>query len=171
MSIFPVPVIHPQLYTRHVLEPWEYKWNAANEDFDRVCYQPIQIMEPQNNPAPNVNGLNRYPSHPIRLEDMSEATIERLTPERVIRRPEPPPRPPPPVFGRRGKDSSNPVVVDSPAETSHLHVAESPASPDPSPPTSPVNMPTKRPAPSPPVSPSRVRCDSPRYIPLQNHQF
>lgn len=46
------------------------------------------------------------------------------------------------------------------------------SSPDPSPPTSPVNTLTKRARPSTPVSPSRVRCDSvPRYIPLQNHQY
>lgn len=93
-----------------------------------------------------------------------------LAPHRVAR-PEQPPRPMHPVFGSSG----NPIVVD-PAETSHVHVTESPASPDPSTPTSPVNTPTKRatpsPPPSPPVSPSKVRCDSvPRYIPLQDHQF
>lgn len=42
-----------------------------------------------------------------------------------------------------------------------------PASPDPAPPCSPVNSPTA----SPPVSPSRVRCNGPVYIPLQDHQY
>lgn len=141
MSYFPVPVVHPKLYTRHVLELWEYKWNATNEDFDRVCYQPIQIMEPSNNPAPNVNGLNRYPSHPIRLnlEDMSQATIERLAPERVVRRPGPLPRPPSPVFGRRqvndSVDIEDVIVLDDllpfSAAKHQIHVLDSPASPDP----------------------------------------
>lgn len=57
----------------------------------------------------------------------------------------------------------------------HAISVESPDSPDHSPATSPTNTPTKRlvpsPAPSPAPSPSRVRCDSPVYIPLQDHQY
>lgn len=109
---------------------------------------------------------------------MSKETIERLVPE--VRRPLP--RPPPPVLGRRDPSSEDIILVDvpspaetssvhSPAETSHVHVLDSPASPDPSPPCSPVDTPSKRPAPSPTVSPSKVRCEGPRYILLQDTQF
>lgn len=84
-------------------------------------------------------------------------------------RPEQPRRPLAPALGT----SVNPIVVMESAESDLVRVFESPASPDPSPPTSPVDTPTRRTTPSPPpVSPSRVRCDSvPRYIPLQNHTF
>lgn len=92
-------------------------------------------------------------------------------------RPEAPPRPPQPNFGRREDlipgDSGRPIVVDStspvnsPAETNHVFVTEPPTSPDPSPPCSPVNTPSS----SPPVSPSREMCESPVYIPLQDHQY
>lgn len=85
--------------------------------------------------------------------------------------------PPPPNFGRREDlipgDSGCPIVVDSTspvnskAETNHVFVTEPPTSPDPLPPCSPVNTPSS----SPPVSPSRERCESPVYIPLQDHQY
>lgn len=49
---------------------------------------------------------------------------------------------------------------------------DSPASPEPEPVTCVVNTQTKRAAtPSPPASPSRFRCESPLYIPLQDHQY
>lgn len=168
MSFFPVPVIHPELYTRHILELWQYRWNPAREDYDRVSYQVVQIAEPINNPVPNVNGLNsNNPAHPIRLEALRPEIRALLQPHRETG-PEPPRRPITPVFG----SSANPIVVMENAETSHVRLFESPASPDPSPPTSPVNTPTKRPAPSPPVSPSKVRCDNrPRYVEMQDHQF
>lgn len=105
MSFFPVPVIHPQLNSRHVLELWQYQWNEGRQDFDRVSYQPIQFVEPDNNPVPNVTGLNRYPAHPIRLDDLSAATIEMLAPGRVAR-PEQPSRPMAPVFGNSSGGSS-----------------------------------------------------------------
>lgn len=119
------------------------------QDYDRVSYQPIQIMEPPNNPAPNVVGLSRSQSHPVML-DLPQKTIAMSAP----------------VIGSSG----NPIVLD-PADISHVYVAESPASPDPSPPTSPVNTHKKRQAPSPPVSPSKVRYEGLRYLPMQDHQF
>lgn len=56
------------------------------------------------------------------------------------------------------------------AETNHVRVFESPASPDPSQPCSPVDTPTRT-IPSPAASPSKLSCESPRYISLQDHQF
>lgn len=103
--------------------------------------------------------------------------MQPSTPTNRDDRREPLLRPPPPNFRRRDDlipgASGRPIVVDSTspvnsrAETSHVFVTESPASPDPVPPCSPVNTPTS----SPPVSPSRVRCNSPVYIPLQDHQY
>lgn len=120
--------------------------------------------------CPRVMGVpmeSRYPSHSIRLEELSRETIDRLNPAEV-RRPAPLPRSPPPVFGRR----DDPIVLDSPvhspAEPSHVIIVESPASPEPSPETLPVNTPTKRTTPSPPISPSKVRCEGPRYIPYRS---
>lgn len=64
-------------------------------------------------------------------------------------------------------DSVSPV--NSPAETNHVVILDSPESPDSSPATSPVNTPTKRNTESPPYT--RVRCQSPLYIALQNHEY
>lgn len=115
-------------------------------------------MESPNNPVPSVINLNRSPNEPIVLEDLSHEVIALLEPQRAAR-PEQP---------RRGS-RSNPVIVI--AETHHERVMESPASPDPSPATSPVDTPTRRTIPSPAASPSKLSCESPLYIPLQDHQF
>lgn len=77
-------------------------------------------------------------------------------------------RPRSPVLG---SSSNNPIVVDSAERSHHVIVTEPPASPDPSPPSSPIDTPTKRRAPSPPVSPSKVLCEAPRYVEMQSHQF
>lgn len=94
---FPVPVIHPQLYSRYVLELWEYDWNGARQDYDRVSYQALKIMKPRGNPAPNVNGFELYPSYggPIRLTDLDQTTIARLQPQLARRQDQP--RSPPPI--------------------------------------------------------------------------
>lgn len=157
-SFFTVSVINPQLNTRHVLELSKYEWNPEREDYDRISYQPIQIAEPAHNPVPNVSGLQRNDSHPIRLEKLRPEVMALLQPHR---------RPLAPVFG----SSANPIVVMDSAETNYVRVFESPASPDPVPPASPINIPTKRNTPSPPLSPSKVQCEGPIYIPLQDHQF
>lgn len=89
----------------------------------------------------------------------------RSSPSEETRR-VPPQRPPPPNFG------SSAVDVLSGDDPQHAIVVESPASPDRSPSITPVDTPTKRWAPSPPpVSPSRVRCESPVYIPLKDHIY
>lgn len=78
----------------------------------------------------------------------------------------PPQRPPPPNFG------SSAVHVLSGDDPQHAIVVESPACPDRSPSTTPVDTPTKRRAPPPPpVSPSKVRCESSVYIPLEDHIY
>lgn len=58
MSYFPVPVIHPEPFARHVLEVREYQYNAARQTYERVYYRPIQICEPEDNPIDNIEGLN-----------------------------------------------------------------------------------------------------------------
>lgn len=130
------------------------------DNYDRVSYQPIHVMEPPNNPVPSVSNLNRSPSEPTVLEDLSPEVIALLEPQRAAR-PEQP---------RRGS-RSNPVIVMDNAETHHERVMESPASPDPSPATYPVDTPTRRTIPSPAAFPSKLSCESPLYIPLQDHQF
>lgn len=169
MSFFPVPVIHPRPYTRHVLEMWEYQWHAGRQTYERICFRPIQIAESEGNPTENIEGYELFPAQNIRVEDM-DLEVQRLMNRAPYReesqRRVPPPRPPPPNFGMRavaaltGADRDNAIVLDSPA------------SPDPSPSTSPVDTPTKRQEPSPPpVSPSRVKCQSPVYIALQDHDY
>lgn len=60
----------------------------------------------------------------------------------------------------------------SAAGSEHIVIQDYPASPDPSPPSSPVDSPRKKNrAPSPPMSPSKLKCEAARYIPLQDHQF
>lgn len=64
------------------------------------------------------------------------------------------------------------VAVLTGADRDNAIVLDFPASPDPSPSTSPVDTPTKRQEPSPsPVSSSRVKCQSPVYIALQDHYY
>lgn len=165
---FPVPVIHPRLDTRVRME-----WGQPELREGALPAHPNNGELGQ--PAANVAGLERYPSHPIPLEDLDSSTIERLAPEPVTVRSQDPPRcPPPPVFGR------SPDILDilgpgpqhsSAAASEHVIIEDSPDSPDPSPPSSPVNTPTKKRAPSPPMSPSKVKGEGPRYVMLQDHQF
>lgn len=91
MSFFPVPVINPETNTRHILELWKYVWNPDREDYDRVSYQPVHIVQPRDNPSPNVSGLNTHPNHPIMLEELSADTIALLQPHRAARQEPPPP--------------------------------------------------------------------------------
>lgn len=80
MSFFPVPVIHPETNTRHILELWKYVWNPAREDYDRVSFQPVQIVEATGNPSPNVSGLQRNDGHLICLEELRPEVIALLQP-------------------------------------------------------------------------------------------
>lgn len=93
MSYFPLLVIHPQPFSRHVIEVWEYQWNPVRQDYDRVCYRPLQLKEPGNNPNPNVDEMTLFPTCPIRLNVLDRETIDRLTfrPRDEVRRPVPPP--------------------------------------------------------------------------------
>lgn len=150
-----------------MLEVWEYQYNAARQTYERVCYRPIQICEPEDNPIDNIEELNLFPAQQIRVEDLDQEVQDfmRSSPNEETRR-VPPQRPPPPNF------RSSAVDVLSGDDPQHAIVVESPASPDRSPSTTPVDTPTKRRAPSPPpVSPSRVRCESPVYIPLEDHIY
>lgn len=168
MSYFPVPVSHPVPFTRQVLELWEYHWHAGRQTYERVCFWTIHIFEPAGNPTDNIEGMSLFTAQTIRVEDLDLEVQQLMNPaaareesSRVLQ-----PRPSPPNFGRRALE---PLTGE---DRQHAIVLDSPASPDPSPPCSPVDTPTKRPAPSPPpVSPSRVKCDSPVYIPLQDHEY
>lgn len=197
----PVPTIHPNLYSRFMLELWEYKWNGGRQDYDRVCYQPLHLMEPRGNPAPNVTGLSAYPSNggPIPLGALDPTTIGLLQPH-LARRQDQPGTPPPLVRTFPGQDQprqsqprqdqprrplapvlgrATPDILDilgpgpqHPPAPEHVIVLDSPSSPDSSPTSSPVNTPPKKErAPFPPVSSSRVLCEGPRYILRQDHQF
>lgn len=90
-------------------------------------------------------------------------------------RPPPHSRPPTPVFGRRHAilDILAPdQPKNSAAASEHIVIQDSPVSPDPSPPSSPVDSPSKKNrAPSPPMSPSKVKCEAARYVLTQDHQF
>lgn len=72
--------------------------NGAREDYDRVSFQTIHIIQLRDNPAPNVSGLDLAPNGIIPLEDLDRTTMEMLAPEPGPA--PPPPRPPTPVFGR-----------------------------------------------------------------------
>lgn len=80
MSFFPVPIIRPRLYTRHIIEDWEYQWNAERRTYERVCYRPIQVVEPENNPIDSIEGITLYPAERIRLEDLDREVQELLRP-------------------------------------------------------------------------------------------
>lgn len=153
-------------------------------------------MESRGNPAPNVSGLSAYPSNGgfIPLGTLDPTTIGQLQPH-LARRQDQPRTPPPLVRTFPGQDQprqdqprrplapvlgrATPDILDilgpapqHPPAPEHVIVLDSLSSPDPSPPSSPVNTPPKKElAPSPPVSSSRVFCEGPRYILRQDHQF
>lgn len=141
--------------------------HAGRRTYERVCFQPIQICEPTRNPIESIERMSLFSAETVRVEDLDLEVQQLMNPAAASsdeRQRVPPPRPPPVNFGRRA------VEALSGEDRQHAIVLDSPASPDPSSSTYPVYTPTKRPAPSPtPVSPSRVRCDSPVYIPLQDH--
>lgn len=93
---YPVPEIHPRRFNRHVFELWNYEWNGAREDYDRVSFQTIHIIQLRDNPAPKVSGLDLAPNGIIPLEDLDRTTMEMLAPEHFRNQGPPPPvhRPP-----------------------------------------------------------------------------
>lgn len=142
-SFVPVGVSYPRLFTRQVLELWDYQWNPVQERYDRVSFRALHMFEPDENPQDNLQGGEFLPPRPVLLQELHPSVQERLVPPTKV----PPPRPPPPNFGASAA-SPRPAIaipVSSPA------VPESPASPDPSKPYSPTDTPTKRTTPSPPL--------------------
>ncbi|XP_052674208.1 uncharacterized protein LOC128156199 [Crassostrea angulata] len=147
-------------------------------------------MESRGNPAPNVSGLSAYPSKGgfIPLGTLDPTTIGQLQPH-LARRQDQPRTPPPLVRTFPGQDQprqdqprrplapvlgrATPDILDilgpapkHPPAPEHVIVLDSPSSPDPSPPSSPVNTPPKKElAPSPPVSSSRTICSDRRISP------
>lgn len=74
---FPVHVIHPRPYTRHVLEMWEYKWYSGRQTYESVCFRPIQIPEVEGNRSGNIDGFELFSPQNIRVEDM-DSEVQRL---------------------------------------------------------------------------------------------
>lgn len=68
--------------------------NGAREDYDRVSFQTIHIIQLRDNPAPNVSGLDLAPNGIIPLEDLDRTTMEMLAPEPGPAPPHPVHRPP-----------------------------------------------------------------------------
>lgn len=155
-----VPVSHryPRLFTRQVIELWDYQWNPVNQRYDRVCFRPLHLLEDEANPQDPSDGEFFRPN-PIMVNELQENVQRRMVP---------PPRQPPPNFGA-SVASPRPAMafpVSNPA------VPESPASPDPAKPYSPTDTPTKRITPSPPpYSPNRLACDRSYFVARQDHQF
>lgn len=85
MSFFPVPIVRPRLYTRHILELWEYQWNGGRQTYERVCYTPVQVTEPENNPIDSIVGMNLYPNQRILFEDLDREVQELMRASRPTR--------------------------------------------------------------------------------------
>ncbi|XP_052693738.1 uncharacterized protein LOC128172006 [Crassostrea angulata] len=180
-NIVPVTHSYPRLFTRQVLELWDYQWNPVRQQYDRVCFRPLHLFEDEANPQDPSDG-EFYRPNPIMVNELEEAVQRRMVPparptpppmldeleEAVQRRMVPPARPPPPMLGARSPrpGAIAAIPVASPA------VPESPASPDPSEPYSPTDTPTKRVTPSPPpYSPNRLLCDRSYFVARQDHQY
>lgn len=114
-----VPVSHsyPRLFTRQVIELWDYQWNPVHQRYDRVCFRPLHLFEDEANPQDPSDG-EFYRPNPIMVNELEETVQRRMVP---------PTRPPPPMLGARSPRPGAIIAipVSSPA------VLESPASPDP----------------------------------------
>lgn len=199
-SFVPVSVSYPPLYSRQVLELWDYVWDAQQQSYERVSFRPLHMFERDDNPVDNVEEGEFLPPRPILLRELPSSVQRRM--ERPPTRPPPPPpsgvpptRPPPPPPGvpptrpppppgvsvtspRQVASGTSPRQVASPRPGPILSspvsptVAESPASPDSSEPYSPTDTPTKRTTPSPrPHSPDRLECERSFFVARQDHQF
>lgn len=167
-----VPVTHsyPRLYSRQVLELWDYQWNPVRHQYERVCFRPLHLFEDETNPMDPSDG-DFYRPNPIMVSELEESVQRRMVPPARSPRPAivPPARPPPPSLGV-SVASPRPAIIAVPV--SRPAVIESPASPDSSEPYSPTDTPTKRVAPSPPAySPNRTHCDRSYFVARQDHQF
>lgn len=155
-----VPVSHsyPRLFTRQVIELWDYQWNPVHQRYDRVCFRPLHLFEDEANPQDPSDG-EFYRPNPIMVNELEETVQRRMVP---------PTRPPPPMLGARSPRPGAIIAipVSSPA------VLESPASPDPEEAYSPTDTPTKRVTPSPPpYSLNRTHCDRSYFVARQDHSF
>lgn len=160
---------YPRLFTRQVIELWDYQWNPVRQQYERVCFRPLHLFEDEANPQDPSDGEFFRPN-PIMVSELPENVQRRMPdttrPAAIV----PPARPPPPNFGAAGA-AIIPVPVSQPAAR-QAAVIESPASPDPSEPYSPTDTPTKRIPPSPPpFSPNRLHCDRSYFVARQDHQF
>lgn len=171
-----VPVSHsyPRLFTRQVIELWDYQWNPVRQQYERVCFRPLHLFEDEANPQDPSDGEFFRPN-PIMVSELPENVQRRMPdatrPAAIV----PPARPPPPnIASPRQAIIAVPVsqpAVSQPAVRQPA-VIESPASPDPSEPYSPTDTPTKRTTPSPPpFSPNRLHCDRSYFVARQDHQF
>lgn len=152
-SFVPVSISYPRLFTRQVLELWDYQWNPVHQCYDRVSFRALHMFEPDDNPVDSFEGGEFLPQRPIMLQELQPSVQQRLV--------QPPP-PPPPNCGASPRPGP---TVAIPA------IPESPASPDGSA-YSPTDTPTKRITQSPPpYSPNRLACDRSLYVARQDHQF
>nr|XP_034315428.1 vegetative cell wall protein gp1-like [Crassostrea gigas] len=156
---------YPRLFTRQVIELWDYQWNPVRQQYERVCFRPLHLFKDEANPQDPSDGEFYRPS-PIMVSELPENVQRRMVPD--ARNPRtaivPPARPPPPNIASP-RQAIIAVPVTRPA------VIESPASPDPSEPYSPTDTPTKRTTPSPPpFSPNRLHCDRSYFVARQDHQ-
>lgn len=67
MSYLPVGIVYPRLFSRQVIELWEYQWNAPRQTYERVCFRPLQIMQPEGNPVDQYDEMQLFPPRPILL--------------------------------------------------------------------------------------------------------
>lgn len=155
-SFVPVSIGYPRLFTRQVLELWDYQWNPVHQCYERVSFRALHMFEPDDNPVDNFEGGEYLPQRPIMLQELQPSVQQRLVP---------PPRPPPPIFGASPRPGPTVAIPVNPA------IPESPASLDGSA-YSPTDTPTKRITPSPsPYSPNRLACDRSLYVARQDYQF
>lgn len=77
---------YPRLFSRQVLELWDYQWNPVHQRYDRVSFRPLHMFEADDNPVDPVDE-EVLPPRPIMVQEMQQSVQQRLVP---------PPRPPPP---------------------------------------------------------------------------
>lgn len=136
---------YPRLFSRQVLELWDYQWNPVHQRYDRVSFRPLHMFEADDNPVDPVDEEEVLPPRPIMVQEMQQSVQQRLVP---------PPRPPPPNLGASAASPRPGPTVAIPVSPA---VPESPASPVGSA-YSPTDTPTKRITPTPPPRGShRVR--------------
>nr|XP_034315271.1 vegetative cell wall protein gp1-like [Crassostrea gigas] len=171
-SFVHVAVSYPRVFTRQVLELWDYQWNPVQQRYDRVSFRVLHMFEPDENPQDDVQSGEFFPPRPVMIQELLPSVQERLVPASNI----PPPRPPPPNFGATAASPRPAIAIPM----TRPAVLESPASPDPVEAYSPTDTPHEedhavsaaifaRPAANPPLQPApeprRARVMSRRRAP------